>query len=367
MQSGTVTVLSSAEDLKCLQDQRMQRQISILKNPKFWTDAAGRSILRTKFSDGRAKYAVEWGHLYNKDCTICKRKNLNVNECKHQNLCKIYVIKDEEGIVRVKRMNVNAKLPVRSSSGSAGYDLSAAETAVVPAHGKCLVKTGLAIAMPPGCYGRVAPRSGLAVKKFIDVGAGVIDSDYRGELGVVLFNFSNEDFCINMGDRIAQLVFEKIKTPEIKEVTELEGTDRGSKGYGSSGISAGINEDHSKSVTDQDIKTKSVNQNEAKLSQLAQARQIISARQIQKLAKEDHPIFLAIIRANEDPQEQMTRKDKRIHRRAARLAATHGLIEGQRRMMNKGTGPNTILFQLLNENVKFSMGSLSVTGNVWKN
>ena len=90
-----------------------------------------------------------------------------------------------------------------------------------------------------------APRSGLAVKKFIDVGAGVIDSDYRGELGVVLFNFSSEDFCINMGDRIAQLVFEKIKTPEIKEVTELEGTDRGSKGYGSSGISAGMNEDRS--------------------------------------------------------------------------------------------------------------------------
>ena len=63
--------------------------------------------------------------------------------------------------------------------------------------------------MPPGCYGRVAPRSGLAVKKFIDLGAGVIDSDYRGELGVVLFNFSNEDFCINTGDRIAQLDFEK--------------------------------------------------------------------------------------------------------------------------------------------------------------
>ena len=163
-------------------------------------------------------------------------------------------------------MNVNAKLPVRSSSGSAGYDLAAAETAVIPAHGKCLVKTGLAIAMPPGCYGRVAPRSGLAVKKFIDVGAGVIDSDYRGELGVVLFNFSNEDFCINMGDRIAQLVFEKIKTPEIKEVTELEGTDRGSKGYGSSGVSAEINEDHHQSVqnaisvTNQDFKTMQGNQ-----------------------------------------------------------------------------------------------------------
>ena len=106
------------------------------------------TILRTKFSEGRAKYDVEWGQLYNKDCSICKKKNLNVNECKHQNPCKIYVIKDEEGIVRVRRMSVNAKLPVRSSSRSVGYDLSAAETAVVPAHGKCLVKIGLAIAMP---------------------------------------------------------------------------------------------------------------------------------------------------------------------------------------------------------------------------
>ena len=170
VRSGTVTVLSSVEELKCLQDERMQRQISILKNPKLWTDAAGSTILRTKFSEGHAKYDVEWGKLYSKDCNICKKKGLNVNECKNHNPCKIYVIKDEEGIVRVRRMNVNAKLPMRSSSGSAGYDLSAAETAVVPAHGKCPVKTGLARAMPPGCYGRVAPRSGLAVKTFIDVG-----------------------------------------------------------------------------------------------------------------------------------------------------------------------------------------------------
>ena len=78
------------------------------------------------------------------------------------------------------------------------------------------MKTGLALAMPPDCYGRVAPRSGLALKRFVDIGAGVIDSDYRGELGVILFNFGDEDFTINMGDRIAQLIFEKIKTPEIK-------------------------------------------------------------------------------------------------------------------------------------------------------
>ena len=108
------------------------------------------------------------------------------------------------------------------------------------------------------------------------MGAGVIDSDYRGELGVVLFNFSNEDFCINMGDRIAQPVFEKIKTPEIKEVTELEGTDRGRKGYGSFGVSAEINEDHHQSVqnaisaTNQDFKTMQGNREANKPSSLAQ-------------------------------------------------------------------------------------------------
>ena len=101
-------------------------------------------------------------------------------------------------------MNVNARVPMRSTEGAAGYDLSAAQTAVVPARGKCLVKTSLAMAIPKGCYGRVAPQSGLALKKFIDVGAGVIDSDYRGELGVILFNFSDGGFVINMGDKIAQ-------------------------------------------------------------------------------------------------------------------------------------------------------------------
>ena len=94
------------------------------------------------------------------------------------------------------------------------------------------------MSLPPGCYGRIAPRSGLAIKKFIDAGAGVIDSDYRGELGVILFNFGEEDFTVNMGDRIAQLIFEKIKTPTIKETNDLEGTGRGEGSYGSIGVNA---------------------------------------------------------------------------------------------------------------------------------
>ena len=139
---------------------------------------------------GHEKNDIKWGYLYTSDCNICQRKTVNQNECKHRNLCKLYVIKHEEDVLKVKRTNVNAKLPIRSSSGVAGYDMSATQSAVIPAHGKCLVKTGLAISMPPGCYGRIAPRSGLTIKKLIDVGARVIDSYYRGEIGVVLFNFS---------------------------------------------------------------------------------------------------------------------------------------------------------------------------------
>ena len=85
---------------------------------------------------------------------------------------------------------------------------------------------------------RIAPRSGLAWKKFIDIGAGVIDADYRGEVGAILVNFSDEDFVVNQGDRIAQIIFEKIRTPEIKELVSLGDTDRGASGYGSTGVKA---------------------------------------------------------------------------------------------------------------------------------
>ena len=81
----------------------MQKQISILKSPKFWTDTAGNSILRTKLLKGPCEYDIKWCHLYNIDCKICKRQNSNVKDCKHRNLCKLYVIKNEEGVIRVER------------------------------------------------------------------------------------------------------------------------------------------------------------------------------------------------------------------------------------------------------------------------
>ena len=84
-------------------------------------------------------------------------------------------------------------------------------------------------------YGRVAPRSGLTVKHFLDVGAGVIDSDYRGPVGVVMFNFSDMDFNVSQGDRIAQLIIEKIAMLDVVKVEDLDDTSRGAGGFGSTG------------------------------------------------------------------------------------------------------------------------------------
>lgn len=126
--------------------------------------------------------------------------------------------------------------PVRSSTRAAGLDLCSAYSYSVPSHGKLVVSTDLIVHVPPGSYGRVAPRSGLAVNRFIDVGAGVIDEDYRGILGVVLFNHGPEPFEIKRGDRIAQLICEKIFYPRAVEIRALEPTARGDGGFGSTGI-----------------------------------------------------------------------------------------------------------------------------------
>ncbi|ODM24110.1 hypothetical protein SI65_01700 [Aspergillus cristatus] len=135
----------------------------------------------------------------------------------------------------VKKLTESAQAPTRGSAFAAGYDLYSAKETVIPAKGKALVDTGLAIAVPEGCYGRVAPRSGLASKHFIDTGAGVIDADYRGEVKVLLFNFSEVDFAVKQGERIAQLVLERIYTPEVTVVEELEESVRGAGGFGSTG------------------------------------------------------------------------------------------------------------------------------------
>lgn len=143
-------------------------------------------------------------------------------------------------IMQVKKLSEFAILPVRGSKYAAGFDLAAAYDTIVPSRGKTIVKTDLAIAIPLGTYARIAPRSGLAVKNFIDTGAGVVDYDYRGSVGVVLFNHSEQDFEIKRGDRVAQLILEKISMADIVEVDELDDTERGERGYGSTGVSGEV-------------------------------------------------------------------------------------------------------------------------------
>jgi len=134
-----------------------------------------------------------------------------------------------------------ASAPLKGSKFSAGYDLASAQKTVVAPKCRVLVKTGIAVAIPIGCYGRVAPRSGLALKHGIDVMAGVIDGDYRGDVGVVLVNLGSEPFEINVGDRIAQLLLEKIEVnasvQEVENLNNLGVTARSGNGFGSTGVS----------------------------------------------------------------------------------------------------------------------------------
>lgn len=136
---------------------------------------------------------------------------------------------------RVQKLHPRAILPTKASSGSAGYDLSSIENIIIDPGGKALIRTGLKIAIPENTYGRVAPRSGLAVRHGIDVGAGVIDADYRGEVSVLLFNHGKDCYHVHAGSRIAQLILERILTPDVEEVDVLDATERGEGGFGSSG------------------------------------------------------------------------------------------------------------------------------------
>lgn len=140
-----------------------------------------------------------------------------------------------DNVLYFKKMSDRATTPSRGSELAAGYDLYSAENVIIPKQGKALVKTDIAIALPEGCYGRVAPRSSLSWKHHIDVGAGVVDRDYRGNVGVVLFNLSQQDYKVQQGDRIAQLIVERISIPPLVEVEELDDTARGTAGYGSTG------------------------------------------------------------------------------------------------------------------------------------
>lgn len=137
--------------------------------------------------------------------------------------------------MRVKLLNERARVPTRGSPGAAGLDLYASEDTLVPSKSWYVVPCGIAVAVPEGHYMRIAPRSGLAVQKGIDVLAGVIDSDYRGEIKVVIMNNSLGPFRVSAGDRIAQGILERVSLVDPVLVDELDETERNTNGFGSTG------------------------------------------------------------------------------------------------------------------------------------
>jgi len=141
--------------------------------------------------------------------------------------------------IKVERLNKEIELPKYQHFGEdAGLDLHAAEELVIKSGDYKLIKTGLKIAVPKGYAAFVYPRSGLALKKGVTVlnADGVIDSGYRGEIGVILINHGENDFKVNLNDRIAQLIIQKVNTIEWDEVDKLSESQRGEGGFGHTGV-----------------------------------------------------------------------------------------------------------------------------------
>ena len=137
--------------------------------------------------------------------------------------------------IKVKKLHEDASIPSKNSFTDAGYDLYALNGGTIKPLERKLVGTGISLAINEKHYGRIAPRSGLAFKHGIDVLAGVIDSGYRGEICVLLINLGDKDFTYDKGDRIAQIIIERCEHPEWFIVEDLEETDRGDGGFGSTG------------------------------------------------------------------------------------------------------------------------------------
>ena len=141
-------------------------------------------------------------------------------------------------ILRFKKVHPEAVLPAYAHASDAGMDVRSVEDVVIPPGGRALVHTGLVMLLPPGYEAQVRPRSGLALKHGVTVlnTPGTIDSGYRGEVGVILANFGSEGFAVAKGDKIAQIVVAPVTQAAIEEAYEIDETDRGAGGFGSTGV-----------------------------------------------------------------------------------------------------------------------------------
>ena len=145
----------------------------------------------------------------------------------------VFIVKPKP--IAIKKLTKSATVPTKNNTSDAGWDLYAVEDAVINNGDRTTIDTGVAMAIPEGYVGLIWPRSGLAVKSGVDVFAGVIDSGYRGEIKVCLYNSSKEELNITTGDRIAQILFQEIPSFSLTIVDSLDITERGGDGFGSSG------------------------------------------------------------------------------------------------------------------------------------
>ena len=140
----------------------------------------------------------------------------------------------EKPKLKVVKVRDRAKLPTKATAGSAAFDLYSIRDQVVLPYTRVAIPLGLRMAIPVGMYGRIAGRSGLAISQGVLIGGGVIDSDYRKECAAIVFVMASTPFEIKTGDRIAQLILEKIGDADVEECTELDETER-TGGFGSTG------------------------------------------------------------------------------------------------------------------------------------
>jgi len=138
-------------------------------------------------------------------------------------------------LVRVQLLNDRANVPTKANINDAGFDLYSSIDTIIPSKQRKTVSTGIALQMPEHFAGLIWPRSGLSVKRGIDVLAGVVDSGYRGEIMVCLYNTSDEHVSIQTGDRIAQIIFQEVPRVIMEVHESLGSSQRGDNGFGSSG------------------------------------------------------------------------------------------------------------------------------------
>jgi len=152
---------------------------------------------------------------------------------------KNYIKEEEEALsvrsLRLTKLDESAITPTKANISDAGWDLYSLEDVEIPPASRSLIKTGISLQIPKGFVGLIWPRSGLAVKSGVDVFAGVVDSGYRGDVGVCLYNSSVETVSVKKGDRIAQILFQPVPYFQLTEVTTLSSSERGEGGFGSSG------------------------------------------------------------------------------------------------------------------------------------